>query len=447
MKLRLISISMIIVVLFFSITLSITANASSVTYSSNNIVLANGQNEFSVDLTINNDGKQYSGAQISMNLNGIELVSVNYLVQNYSSAGPVTKNGITTFGFYNTNNVYSDGKICTLDLKYTGNSSVNIVITETLISTRIDQNNLSSNKQNPGTIITVSRQINASGSNSSSSLVSSTSSVNSSSAVTSTASNNSISNSSSTLNNSQISNISSAGGKQSTKVFAPSDKIPTDDIINTINSSDVDIEVNLTKPDVIQKEIFDKMRGQDRTIEFNVVDENGKVTTWTIYGKDINNATKNVDLSLTYTAPQEIQDKINNLVGNKKSFSFTFANNDVLPCVTKIRLYVGASFLSGELVNLYYYNQQTDHSDLVANQIKIDANGYATFSIAHCSTYFITNQIITDAFKDIPIAYSVKQNTNELLHLRILLGVSTVIILFLICIVLWQRSKMSKKKV
>lgn len=151
------SLVSVVLALMLSINFGIAANASSVSSSNTNVVLEKNQKEFTVNLSVNNDGKPYSGAEFGIKLNDVELVSTNFSVSNYSQAGPVTKDGVTYLGFFNTDNVYSEGKVCTLTLKYTGDTKASLVLAETQVSTRVNSNNVTGEKNNPNTEITVTR--------------------------------------------------------------------------------------------------------------------------------------------------------------------------------------------------------------------------------------------------------------------------------------------------
>lgn len=149
------SIVSVVLALTLSINFGIAAYASAISSSSTNVVLQKDQKEFTVNLSVNNDGKPYSGAEFGIKLNGVELVSTNFSVSDYSQAGPVTKDGVTYVGFFNTDNVYSEGKVCTLTLRYTGDTNASMVLAETQVSTRVNSNNIAGDKKNPNSEIKV----------------------------------------------------------------------------------------------------------------------------------------------------------------------------------------------------------------------------------------------------------------------------------------------------
>ena len=153
----------ILLILICGYSFCVAASAAEITYplESEKVVLAENQNEFTIDFSVNNDGDAYSGAQISFRLGDVELVSVDYAVKDFDSAGPVTRNDITTFGFYSTENAFADGKICSATFKYTGTENTTMEITETLISTRIDLNNVTGDRKNPMSVINVEREGNS----------------------------------------------------------------------------------------------------------------------------------------------------------------------------------------------------------------------------------------------------------------------------------------------
>jgi len=75
MKLNRIFLSVILAFIILFTDFGMVANASTTLLSTTNIVLGADQKEFELDITVNNDGKHYSGAEFGINLNGVEFNS------------------------------------------------------------------------------------------------------------------------------------------------------------------------------------------------------------------------------------------------------------------------------------------------------------------------------------------------------------------------------------
>ena len=440
--------AILIAIVTLSLNFVIIAAVATIIPSVNNIILQNGQDTFTVDLNINNNGNAYCGAEFGLNLGNVTIESIHYSVsQSYTSAGPTVTKGITYFGFFNANNIYADGDVCSVTFKYTGTSDAKLVIAETTVSTRKSANNVTDDTKQPNTEITVTR---ASASSTSSNTVSSdTSNAGSSStSISGTIDQNpsGTSNDSIPCPSSTNSNNTSSENNKLTTVFQPTDKIPTNDVLQVIESTNNDILVNLTQADMVSKDIFTAIKGQDKNITFNIEDSAGKtVVSWTFNGKDITGEMKDVELVATYTDPVKTQQEIKKLIGNDQYLAINFANNGVLPGTAQIKLFIGNNFSTNNVLNLYYYNDQTGKVDLVGSQLTVDKDGYVSFNIAHCSTYFTTKTTIKDVVQNIPTLNS-QTNNIEQSYLLIAVRILSVAVVVLVCVVILQFMLLIKVK-
>jgi hypothetical protein len=167
-------------------------------------------------------------------------------------------------------------------------------------------------------------------------------------------------------------------------------------IIQAINNSavsNVSVAINSQKS-TIDSSVFDILKGSSKIVTFNNISSDGTViSTWSFDGKTINKTADNLDLTVKFTSPK--QEEIKTVAKTKNAFLVFFNYHGDLPGTAKISVKVDNDWLKGKDKNdlsLYYYNSDTKSLELVAEHLKVDDNGYVTFSINHCSDYVILDK-------------------------------------------------------
>jgi putative cell wall-binding protein/O-glycosyl hydrolase/chitodextrinase len=179
-------------------------------------------------------------------------------------------------------------------------------------------------------------------------------------------------------------------------------------VINAINtvSSNGTIFVDVTTNKSVAKEIFDTVRGTDKTVTFT---QNGIV--WSFKGKDISGSTKTIDMTVS-TAPLNTTSSGNKSgiaekVNNENVFVISFANNGQLPGKAKVKVKLDAAWLTGKnknSINIYYYNEANKAIETIANGLMADAEGYVQFDITHNSDYIVSDKDLTKITVPTPAA-------------------------------------------
>ena len=136
------------------------------------------------------------------------------------------------------------------------------------------------------------------------------------------------------------------------------------------------------------------MEGLIETLTFKVNDAGDKLSySWTFEElKDLSTlgVASTIDLGISRDVPDDAKAKISALVGDSKSVMLHFTHHGDLPGKTTIKIYVGDEYAPGDVVSLYYFNPTTDKGELIEEKITVDADGYITFTITHCSDYYVT---------------------------------------------------------
>ena len=169
----------------------------------------------------------------------------------------------------------------------------------------------------------------------------------------------------------------------------------TDAVVGAINSaaSNGKIIVDVTENKIVAKDIFDTIKGTDKTITF----KQGAVE-WTFNGKDITSTTKAIDMTVAIAPLGATKTKnkegIAEKVKNENVLVISFANNGQLPGKASVRIKLDPQWLTGKNKNkmsIYYYNEATKAIEVVASGLKIDAEGYVVFEITHNSDYIVSD--------------------------------------------------------
>lgn len=170
-----------------------------------------------------------------------------------------------------------------------------------------------------------------------------------------------------------------------------------------------DVIMNMIKSDTISKELIEEIRKSNKTVTFNIVDENGKtIYSWTINGESIKDKFDK-DLNTNIDFRSDKADEIKNITGQDNMFYLQFAYHGKLPAPTKIKVDVSDKYKDGDYIYLYYYNEEKETIELATDKIKV-VNGYAEFTLDHCSTYFLTNKEIKD---DIDVSIDTDNQSNN----------------------------------
>ena len=170
-------------------------------------------------------------------------------------------------------------------------------------------------------------------------------------------------------------------------------------------SSNGKVVVDVTANKSVAKEIFNAVKGTDKTVTFI---QDG--IEWSFNGKDITNTTKAIDMTVriapiassTTVNKAEIAEKVK----NENVMVVSFANNGQLPGKAKVRVKLDANWLAGKNkddISIYYYNPSEKALEAIAIGLKVDAEGYVQFDITHNSDYIIADKDLTKTAVPTPV--------------------------------------------
>lgn len=147
---------------------------------------------------------------------------------------------------------------------------------------------------------------------------------------------------------------------------------------------------------VITEENIKKIRESNKLITFDYYGEDKKLLySWSINGSNIDEQ-KEIDTHIDFVS--ENINKIKKLSNYAEGINLNFKYSGNLPNGTMIKIYVGDKFEDNSIVNLYYYNKDTNQLELTQTGLKVK-DGYIDLEPKHCSEYFVTMSTIHESSK------------------------------------------------
>ena len=146
---------------------------------------------------------------------------------------------------------------------------------------------------------------------------------------------------------------------------------------------------------VVPKDVIDSIKGKDTTLVLDM----GNGLSWKIYGKDITDATGDIDFDVTVGADAGKSipvDVINNVTGERYSINLTLAYDGEFGFTATLTVNM-ESKNAGLYENLFYYNEQTGELEFIsAGQIDSDGNVELVFTHASDYTIVVDTRIMSD---------------------------------------------------
>lgn len=155
-----------------------------------------------------------------------------------------------------------------------------------------------------------------------------------------------------------------------------------------LNGQGDKVEIKIDNLPQLTESLLKAMKESGKEVTF-VKEEGGEVLySWSFKGSELNDVSKAIALDISFSTSNSFA--IDALVGNNNSLYIHFAHSGTLPAPALIRLYAGDKFKNGDKVNLYYYNNETGKAEEISKGLVVVIGGYVSFTITHCSDYFLT---------------------------------------------------------
>ena len=155
------------------------------------------------------------------------------------------------------------------------------------------------------------------------------------------------------------------------------------------------VTVAMNGTTVVPKDVIDSIKGKDTTLVLDM----GNGLSWKIYGKDITDASGDIDFDVTAGADAGKSipvDVINNVTGERSSMNLTLAYDGEFGFTATLTVNM-ESKNAGLYANLFYYNEQTGELEFIsAGQIDPDGNVELVFTHASDYTIVVDTKIMSD---------------------------------------------------
>jgi len=211
--------------------------------------------------------------------------------------------------------------------------------------------------------------------------------------------------------------------------------LKNDDVNNII----IKIDTIITKSDL------EKIKNSKKTINFNYYNDKVLSYSWIIDGSKLNNTN---DFITTITNDSEYKKSILKSSNYADGLLTGVKQSGSLPTGTRIKLFVGDKYEDNDLINVYFYDKNSEKLELIKDEIKVE-NGYIQFDMKDASDYFITMSNIPNLdviSEDIPSPDKevIDESSQSNLIFYIIIGLLSLLVIGLL-IILIRKNKKNKK--
>lgn len=198
------------------------------------------------------------------------------------------------------------------------------------------------------------------------------------------------------------------------EVSAPSATLIGELSGNTVTAVQMTVNVpaslaNNTNPNVdvslnLDSSVLAAAKQQQKDITVHVEDSSTQsiLYSWTFHGSDLaasGEALKTVNLALSVQSVTADAAVGKSVPAADKGVILRFGSNGELPAPATVKVYVGnMGYQSGQTAYVYYYNSDIGQLETVRQAVcQVDANGYVSLVIDHCSEYVLLPQQVQAA--------------------------------------------------
>lgn len=194
--------------------------------------------------------------------------------------------------------------------------------------------------------------------------------------------------------------VTSETGVKSAPLAMPQEKIEKkseavskliDKMSQTIAPS-VDVYTTGVVP-AMTSDLFSAAVTNNKDITLGAVNENNQlIYSWT-FDYDTIDTDKvpegGLDLAITFATDK--QKEIEDITGQSNAVYISIEGyHGELPGPAKVKTYVGNQYKNGDVIYLYYYNEETGKVEVINGSGLVVTEGYVEYTLTHCSTYFVT---------------------------------------------------------
>jgi len=173
------------------------------------------------------------------------------------------------------------------------------------------------------------------------------------------------------------------------KVAISNELVESSVISNMMSTVLPEVEVISQSAPVLNSYLFESMKENHKDVTLGVVNASNQLQySWTFSYDTLKNTDVTMDLSVKFDTDKKTQ--IEQITGKNEAMYLEFAYHGQLPGPTTMKTYVGEQYKNGDVVYLYYYNEDSGKVEAIGGGgLNVQA-GYVEYTITHCSVYFLS---------------------------------------------------------
>ena len=150
-----------------------------------------------------------------------------------------------------------------------------------------------------------------------------------------------------------------------------------------------EVEVISQGAPVVNSNLFQSMKENHKDVTLGVVNTSNQLQySWTFNYDTLKNTGVTIDLSVKFDTDKKTE--IEKITGTNAAMYLEFAYHGQLPGPATMKTYVGDQYKNGDIVYLYYYNEESGKVEAIGGGgLNVQA-GYVEYTITHCSVYFLS---------------------------------------------------------
>ena len=205
------------------------------------------------------------------------------------------------------------------------------------------------------------------------------------------------------------------------------------DNLDELLDNEEDVNVNIKKDTVLDKDILEKVKDSKKTVSFNLNDENNKlIYSIIVDGSKLDNTN---DLSTVINTNPDSKKEISKKSNYADCITININKSNRLPKGLKIKMYVGDKFNNNDKVNIYSYDKK--ELKVLKENVKV-SGGYIEFTPDRNNDYFIT---MSKLFEE------TKVENNNYSSIWILIGLLTILVGLNFYVILRNYLRIRKQKI
>jgi len=169
-----------------------------------------------------------------------------------------------------------------------------------------------------------------------------------------------------------------------------SNELVESSVISSMKSTVLpEVEVISQGAPVVNSNLFQSMKENHKDVTLGVVNTSNQLQySWTFNYDTLKNTGVTIDLSVKFDTDKKTE--IEKITGTNAAMYLEFAYHGQLPGPATMKTYVGDQYKNGDIVYLYYYNEESGKVEAIGGGgLNVQA-GYVEYTITHCSVYFLS---------------------------------------------------------